>query len=225
MEEHSSLILESSRDYGSPSKEIHLPSNRSTEYGEKDDEIHVNELNTDYRNESAPKISQESIMNREAGPSWTYYFFRSINFMSVGSLVFLLIAQALPPPHQTNIIISKLKQIYILIACFVGLLAEFEVSEIYTIAPFLYSWPSRGFFYLFMAIISSEESTLSNGDTQGGSVTSVLLNIVSITLVLSGCLYILLGVFCLRRLKIKCEQEYEELQKTALDAKRRLAEP
>jgi len=97
------------------------------------------------------------------------------------------------------------------------------------IAPVLKDWLARGAFYLFLAVIATEESTRTqepkehkNGDIDaGGILTALLLNIAGAGLVFSGFLYLIMGLFCMKSLKEKSEKENDErLQKMLADQNR-----
>ncbi len=79
---------------------------------------------------------------------------------------------------------------------------------------------ARGAFYLFLAVIATEESTVDVDDTKihkddglawtGQHLTALLLNIAAGGLLVSGLLYIIMGLFCLKGLKERCERENDE---------------
>jgi hypothetical protein len=84
-------------------------------------------------------------------------------------------------------------------------------------------WLARGAFYLFLAVIATEESTIDVGDDTntnihkddgltwaGQRLTSLILNIAAGGLFVSGCLYVIMGLFSLKGLKERCERENDE---------------
>lgn len=86
------------------------------------------------------------------------------------------------------------------------------------VAPILNEWLSRGAFYLFLAVIATEQSTVDIDDSKiededsrsGQLFTALLLNISAGGLFVTGCLYITMGLFCMKGLKERSERENDE---------------
>ena len=108
---------------------------------------------------------------------------------------------------------------------YIGAITELELSQwlIDRVAPVMKDWLARGAFYLFLAVIATEESTIDVGDDTntnihkddglmwaGQRLTSLILNIAAGGLFVSGCLYVIMGLFCLKGLKERCERENDE---------------
>ena len=99
-------------------------------------------------------------------------------------------------------------------------MTELELSQwlVDNIAPVLKDWFARGAFYLFFAVIATEESSIDTDDSKisdgkgltAERVTALLLNIAAGGLLCSGLLYIIMALFCLKGLKEKSEREDDE---------------
>ncbi len=85
-----------------------------------------------------------------------------------------------------------------------------EISDWLTekIAPILKNLLIRGGFYLFLAIVASEESTETTG--KEGHLTSLILQIAGIGFLISGSIYMLMGLCCLKGLRDRTEKENQE---------------
>lgn len=163
-------------------------------------------------------------------PSAAFLFFRLHSFIGIFSLFLMAMAQGFPSPHEKLEVISILQEFYILLACALGAITELELSQwlIDRVAPVLKDWIARGAFYLFLAVIATEESTIDGDeakihkdDTFGDQyLTALLLNISALGLVVAGCLYIIMGLFCMKGLKERCERENDERLRRIIQGQR-----
>jgi hypothetical protein len=190
-------------------------------------------------------------------PSAAFLFFRLHSFIGIFSLFLMAMAQGFPSPHEKLEVISILQEFYILLACAVskeffcctfcnrtrgsdsfclfnsfqlGAITELELSQwlIDRVAPVLKDWIARGAFYLFLAVIATEESTIDGDeakihkdDSFGDQyLTALLLNISALGLVVAGCLYIIMGLFCMKGLKERCERENDERLRRIIQGQR-----
>jgi uncharacterized membrane protein (DUF441 family) len=113
----------------------------------------------------------------------------------------------------------------------IGVVTEMEISQwlVDSIAPALKDWFARGAFYLFFAVIATEESTIDTDDSKivdGGLLTEVrftalLLDIAAGGLICSGLLYLVMSLFCLKELKERSERENDERLTRMMNAQRR----
>ena len=78
-----------------------------------------------------------------------------------------------------------------------------------------------------MAVVATEQSTIDSDDAKihqdnmgGKIVTAVLLNIAATGLLISGGLYIIMGLFCLKGIKERSERENDERLKRSVEAQR-----
>jgi len=113
----------------------------------------------------------------------------------------------------------------------IGVVTEMEISQwlVDRIAPALKDWFARGAFYLFFAVIATEESTIDTDDSKivdGGSLTeerftALLINIAAGGFVCSGLLYLVMSLFCLKGLKESSERENDERLTRMVNAEER----
>lgn len=160
--------------------------------------------------EETGETSIEEISEKldEIRPSMPFLIFRLHSLICIFSLALMAVSQALPKTHDVPYLILRLEQMYILFACCIGIITELEVSQWLNEKTALSGMMARGAFYLFFAIIAAEESTETTGTE--GHLTSLLLSIAGIGFVISGGVYILIGLFCLKGLRDKSEKENNE---------------
>lgn len=145
--------------------------------------------------------------------------FRIHNVIAILSLSSLSVAQLLPSPHDSGIPFLKiLLRFYIFLGCIIGVVIELDRSRLtlVNIFPSMESWVVRGVVYLFLGLVATEESTVSlkNLDSAQQFLSLVIANLVSAILwvsasgvIISGILYIIMGLLMMKGLKEKYEQE------------------
>ncbi len=169
-----------------------------------------------------------------------YIFFQVHTLIAVISLALISIAQYLPPPHHRPILFTYLIHFYMVLVTSIGIIIELEWLKwlINQFLPALKNWIVRGFLYIFIAMFSIEESTVSHGPpkkriyappadpdavatkkfflTFGARLSSMILWIGGIGTLYVGTLYVLMGLLFLERLKKKSEENYERRKNDAL---------
>jgi len=114
--------------------------------------------------------------------------------------------------------VQQVIRCYLAIFACVFLLTELEWVK----SQFLQNWISRGFLYSFLGVVEIEQhfAMSLDGTLQKLAVhsyqhwdvqwTSVFINLSSWWMVGTGCLYFLLGVFCMQRIRNNCRKQYQD---------------
>jgi len=154
-------------------------------------------------------------------PNACLVFFNLHSSLATVSLFLLAISQVLPSPINLPVFLSLLMKVYLFFGCLCCVLIEVEFSQWFLdLMPIMRNWVFRGFSYVFLGLVGTQEGTLTIRDYKsdgafddvlssvGANLASFLLWISSLALVLSGILYMIMGLFMLRGLRDKHEKDY-----------------
>lgn len=145
------------------------------------------------------------------------------SFICLLSLAMMAVAQTLPKSHEVPYVILKIEEIYILVACVFGAIIELEIFQWLNISvtQILNDLMVRSIFYFFLAIAASEESSESRDSDSDhlkvGHITSMILSAAGIGFVISGSLYFVMALCCLKSVKEKAELEYSRSVRKSLE--------
>jgi hypothetical protein len=155
-----------------------------------------------------------------------YMFFHTHYIFTIISLAMLNLAQYLPTPRNLPFPVTILLNAYMSLGTILCLIIELDDSKwiINNILPSMESWIVRGSVYLLMGLIGVEQSSVSihdfrdisrnggNGvfNTIAAHFASLVLYTFGFTLMGCGFLYVVEGVFCLKRLREKIENDYQD---------------
>ncbi|CAM9444460.1 unnamed protein product [Pylaiella littoralis] len=89
-----------------------------------------------------------------------------------------------------------LLRVYGIVFCFFVVLAEIEWAKFTKYFGFLKYWPARGLFYIFVGLITWDQT-----DTTSSSAYGTYEDIVSFLMMSVGGIYFLLGLACMRTVK------------------------
>ena len=182
------------------------------------------------------------VIRRTIRRSCCHSFFILISIYSSFALLFLFTSQLAPLLVYDIRGLHMYLRVYIAFFSFILLMVELEVpyfsSTPRTLSDgndngtpiaegFMDNWISRGILHSFLGLINQEESlvmtniqqlNLQKSKTNNLPEAQILLDLfVQITswmMVISGVLYALMGLFCLRSVKVKCQMKYrDDLQK------------
>lgn len=156
-------------------------------------------------------------------PTCCHSFFLLIQTYSSFSLLFLLICQ-IPPLFFLKIGGLELAlRVYISFFALILLLVEVEAPYFSNTSGFMDNWLTRGILHSFLGLINEEQAAVVIGSQQSflkkhpGSEISELLalfdlfiQITSYMLVISGCIYVLMWMLCLRGVKRNCQAKHAE---------------
>ena len=160
--------------------------------------------------------------DEEYKPSTCFIFFRIHGIICTTSLGIMALAQFLPLPHNQPFIYITLLRFYVLLGSCVGIVVELDISEWFleNAVPLLDNWCIRGAFYLLLGLVATGESSVSLKDFSNGFIkvlssigehfVSMLLWISASGLIISGFVYIILGLFCLKGCKDRIDAEHEK---------------
>mmetsp|Transcript_15808 Transcript_15808/g.20062 ORF Transcript_15808/g.20062 Transcript_15808/m.20062 type:complete len:218 (-) Transcript_15808:133-786(-) len=194
--------------------------------------------------EETPLLDQEgdSSDEKQSKPNLpvAYIFFRVHTLVTVISLALISAAQYLPPPHHRPLFFTYLIHFYMAFMTGIGVLVEVDwVWFINKFVPMLKNWIIRGFCYVFIALFAVEESTFAHFTPKrkanapppppasdaiatkkffhsfGARLASMILWVGGIALLVTGALYILMGLLFLEKLKKKSEEDYDKRKNEA----------
>lgn len=98
----------------------------------------------------------------------------------------------------------------VIIAVFV-VVAETECRLLSKISKVLVYWPCRGILQIFVAVMTGAYTQ----DSRDGNDLLLLQNVASYGLLTCGVLYVILGLFCIGRLKRACQKKVKIEKKEA----------
>lgn len=183
------------------------------------DQIMVEDQADDEKNRVKMTLWEE---DEEYKPSTCFIFFRIHGIICTISLGIMAIAQFFPLPHDKPFIFITLLRFYVLLGSCIGIVVELDISEwfVENAVPLLDNWFIRGAFYLLLGLVATGESSVSVEDFSNGFIkflsaigahfVSMLLWISASGLMLTGSIYIMLGLFCLKGCKDRIDAEHEK---------------
>lgn len=195
----------------------------SSDVGEEEEE--GNEFRSTDDVSSAPsKWDQESKKRkkkrlRKPARSCLHDIFVVIQILAVLANLVMIAAQVLPIVICDINIVQTVVRCYLAIFSFVFLLTELEVIQ----SKLLQNWISRGFLYTFLGVVEIEQyiAMIINGSLDSEKSfnfymihwtvewTSFFINISSWWMIGTGCLYFVLGIFCLQSVRNRCREQYQ----------------
>ena len=164
-----------------------------------------------------------SHVKQKVRPTCCHSVFIFFNTYSAISLVLLVISQFAPFYFIKIEGLHLYLRIYIAFFSFILFLIELEVPYFAGQNGLSENWILRGIFHSFLGLINQEESLvisseaknnlkISNQDdlTEAEILIELLVQVSSYMMVISGILYGLMGLLCLKGVKEKYQQSYRE---------------
>lgn len=122
-------------------------------------------------------------------------------------------------PYSTLLLNFRL---YISCFCVVFCLVEMEIPIPFLKDSYIFqNWISRGFLYSFIGLIGMQEAYSSRVEDLVGHANDkfhvawapLFMQISSTVMFATGCIYMLMGICCLKRIKTKVRKEYQDRMK------------
>mmetsp|Transcript_14352 Transcript_14352/g.22402 ORF Transcript_14352/g.22402 Transcript_14352/m.22402 type:complete len:295 (-) Transcript_14352:1255-2139(-) len=192
----------------------------------------TDEISKDEQDDNAPekKIPRKGVCLN---------LFHFLEFMGVLASIGLLTTQALPlffvPIAEIGILQLALR-LYVSLFCLSFMLVEFNVpARFIRDSTILQAYFSRGFIYSFIGLIGMEESyavTVKTLTAEGNGGTHqydafriswapLFILVSSWLMVITGVLYMLLGICCMKKLRDSLNKKYEKQLKRFKDRKKK----
>ena len=151
--------------------------------------------NTSERSLLTPKgFSYEA---KDADKDWMLISFNLIAYITIASATTVIFTQIMlifgsVAYDPTDVII----RLYGILLCIGVILCELELTEVVRTFIVLQNWISRGFAYIFVAMLALNHGTLNLDST-----TMKYVEFSTSSLICLGSLYIFMGIFCLKKLR------------------------
>mmetsp|Transcript_17378 Transcript_17378/g.21243 ORF Transcript_17378/g.21243 Transcript_17378/m.21243 type:complete len:255 (+) Transcript_17378:198-962(+) len=110
-------------------------------------------------------------------------------------------------PDDVNQASRYIISLYLIVLCVISLLTELEWFSLITNSKLLTNWVSRGFTYIFMAVLSIDQASIN---TTASETEMLFIQVVSYVFVGIGTLYILMGLFCFQIVLGRLRADYQE---------------
>lgn len=157
-------------------------------------------------------------------PTCCHSIFILFSTYSSISLLFLLASQLSPLLFVKITGLHFYLRFYLAFFAFILFLVEVEFPYISASnSLFVDNWASRGILHSFLGLVNQEESLILSAqeqkksslfdgdDTEIEFILQLFVQITSYMMVISGVLYFLMGIFCLKGVKDKCQTHYKNL--------------
>lgn len=109
-------------------------------------------------------------------------------------------------PDGANELVRYSLSLYLVAMCAIAVLNELEWFSFIINSKLLTTWISRGCCYIFMALLSLDQATTSNSDTND---ELELIKGLSYIFAVIGSGYLLMGLFCCQIMLNKLREEHE----------------
>lgn len=119
-------------------------------------------------------------------------------------------------------VVQIVLRLYVILACSLVILTELELTKFARESYILHQWITRGLLYNFIGVIGLEELETSEIVSNIGGVNpaQIYIKIISWVMVVVGCFYFLMGVFCIQSRYENQRTDYaERVAKSVLDKK------
>mmetsp|Transcript_25525 Transcript_25525/g.35785 ORF Transcript_25525/g.35785 Transcript_25525/m.35785 type:complete len:293 (+) Transcript_25525:83-961(+) len=227
-----------SKDEIAKEKEWHDEDDEEKEEEEDKDDVEsalLSETDETTKEEQDDKAPEKSMPRKGV----CLNLFHILEFMGVLASIGLLATQALPlffVPLADIGVLQLALRLYVSLFCLSFMLVEFNVP-----APFirdskiLQAYFSRGFIYSFIGLIGMEESyavTVKTLTAEGNGGTHqydafriswapLFILVSSWLMVITGVLYMLLGICCMKKLRDSLKKKYDKQLKRFKDSKKK----
>jgi hypothetical protein len=134
-------------------------------------------------------------------------FFNLISYLTAISATTVLFSQImLIFGGGSDNVPGTLIRIYGILLCIGVILAEFELTEVVRTFIVIQNWISRGLLYIFVGLLANnhEETTLDENSLS-------YVNLSSLSLIFLGLVYMIMGGFCMKKIRDDKMAKYIQL--------------
>ena len=141
-------------------------------------------------------------------------FFLLISFITSCAALAMLIGQIVGLVFQSNNgPVEYVLRFYTIVLCIVCIMVEYEWTAFGRESKILHFWITRGLYYAFIGVLGLDQID-NSGDTNSSLSWSDMAHnyifVVAWAILLCGCLYFFMGLFCLQIVHDKLRKDYDE---------------
>lgn len=156
----------------------------------------------------------ESTITTHPQRKWIHTQVMTISFCTISSLILMGCGQMIGLVLETKVIgpIQFVLRLYLMVFCILGIFIEFEWTSLVVQSAVLRNWITRGFFYIFVAILGLQENdsaSIRNVAHWGDSILLNYIRIVSWFIMGVGCVYFIMGILCFQFIYEQQRDEHE----------------
>jgi len=168
-----------------------------------------------------PKKSSETYGNfNRTHRNCCHILFDFFGALSLISSLCVIVSQALPLLYIKDFGYLQIAlKFYIFIFSTMFIAAAAESSCLKSLAPAFDNWVYRGLLQSFLGLVCIEESMYTQSNDSEDTIIVQSFEIISSYMMMaSGVVYFLMGLCCLRKLKVKLQKDYIERNKIEEEA-------